>query len=775
MDAFFKEFKDLEITLSTGKIVPRDVDSLEVRKDSLYISYISTITRKSVFDGKLFSYREKALAGELTAADFARLNDELTGFTGEAYKEKTFEAFARVRSFSLLAAQVLFVDNSIKEGLWDVIEPGSKERVMEGLSNCIRRFSEEKKQPGEQSLSGKEVEFYAVLFTLQAAFDDFFLPADDVVQYRKPYGRCNGSYDITGSYEKATLYLSLVNKQTAVGCDALKELCRNITNGWGTQIDRETWDKMNQYYYEGLSFLTGKENFFATNYEEMLERFLPQFALSKLKCAEEILSREYNKYDLEPLKIIEIGAGSGSFAVDLLMACLRLGIDTSQVIYHGLEPNGEMINKLDENLFQKTGIREFPPGWQLKQGGVESFTQNPGNFCGGTDPVVVFSYSAHHCHYKSLEDFFTNEDVKKEARCVYVLDVVEEHGWTKPFYTWADCESPENFDNVVQKGDWDAHTLWQEPDRPVEGYALTNAWCSLRKLTVRPAPKSIAVEESYIPLKDGITLFLRHNLLKEGKKTLLLVHGLGESGLCFKEIFDHERFDEFNLLVPDMPGYGRSSGAADYGFDVQVERLEELIDYINAGTPLGQLVVGGHSLGGDLTTLFCKKYADKYNIKQYINIEGDISPHELFLSGQAHDAYHKGNETGFLQWFDKFADSDVYYDFADKFGESLRRYYASLKFCRPPAFLQNALELCERNRDYPHETIKSEIGFHFVALAKKINCIFCFGTKSLNPDTIRFIERHKIRSEAFEGAGHWLMVDRKKEFYDFLFNRLCLR
>ncbi|MEM9596426.1 MAG: hypothetical protein AAGD06_19300, partial [Acidobacteriota bacterium] len=69
---------------------------------------------------------------------------------------------------------------------------------------------------------------------------------------------------------------------------------------------------------------------------------------------------------------------------------------------------------------------------------------------------------------------------------IYVLDGVREHGWTKPYYMWADCESPECFDNVTKQGTWRSETLWTEPAKPIDGHAVTTAWCALRRLTVKP-------------------------------------------------------------------------------------------------------------------------------------------------------------------------------------------------------------------------------------------------------------------------------------------------
>jgi pimeloyl-ACP methyl ester carboxylesterase len=70
------------------------------------------------------------------------------------------------------------------------------------------------------------------------------------------------------------------------------------------------------------------------------------------------------------------------------------------------------------------------------------------------------------------------------------------------------------------------------------------------------------MKEDYIELEDG-WFSVRHSGLHQGLPTLLFIHGLGESGLCFNEAFDFPEMKAFNLIVPDMLGYGRSSASGD--------------------------------------------------------------------------------------------------------------------------------------------------------------------------------------------------------------------
>ena len=118
--------------------------------------------------------------------------------------------------------------------------------------------------------------------------------------------------------------------------------------------------------------------------------------------------------------------------------------------------------------------------------------------------------------------------------------------------------------------------------------------------------------------KDGSEFnYIRHDEISTDRMTLLFIHGLGESGQCFQEVFEDGRFDNCNIIVPDLIGYGKSSESVneDYGFDTHIEKLWKIIEYFK----VLDLIVIGHSMGGDITTLLCA--SDKNNkIVRFVNI-----------------------------------------------------------------------------------------------------------------------------------------------------------
>lgn len=255
--------------------------------------------------------------------------------------------------------------------------------------------------------------------------------------------------------------------------------------------------------------------------------------------------------------------------------------------------------------------------------------------------------------------------------------------------------------------------------------------------------------------------YIRHNEIMSDRATLLFLHGLGDCGLCFQEVFEDGRFDKYNIIIPDLIGYGKSSESADgdYRIEAHIEKLWKII----ADLEIRDLIVIGHSMGGDIATFLCA--SDRKNvIKKFVNIEGNITQYDLFISREAVKAAEEGN---FTHWFyDEFMTVKILEDWGQKY-PSCRRYHSSLRDCRPEAFLANARELFSKNTELPGK-YKSETGRIYSMLS--IPKIFCYGTESISSGTVDFLEENELECEAFDNTFHWLMIDRAKEFYSFLYD-----
>jgi hypothetical protein len=480
MEPFFTaEHRFPTISLALEDILPRDTTNPNVQARAVYQHYVHTLAARPS-DDDLRLFRDKALMGHLTPPDFAAMHTLFTTMKSQAQyavtrrqRQHTLAAYASLNSYAMLLAQILFVDNSTKEGLPDRIEDAARATVIDSLSASIRARS----ATHGAALAPEDARFYATLFLLQTAFDQLFVPDEDIVTY----DTTSGAYHVTELYDECIRYLALSARKITTASRAEHNLCYDLTTGWGNHIDRATWDALNTHYYSAISPTTGKANLFATHYDRLLERMLPQFVLANVRLAEDIL--RVKRTDA-PLKILDIGAGSGALAIDLVMACTRLALSPDEITYEGLDPSAYMRRHFRANCERKIGSTPFPRHWTLREGSIEQVDADPTHYLeAGMPTVLVFSGSLHHCFHASVKRFFRNRIIKQLAHAIFVLDATAAHGWTKPYYMWADCESPENFDNILEHGVWTSQTLWHEPPRALDAHAADHAWCYLQMRT----------------------------------------------------------------------------------------------------------------------------------------------------------------------------------------------------------------------------------------------------------------------------------------------------
>ena len=253
------------------------------------------------------------------------------------------------------------------------------------------------------------------------------------------------------------------------------------------------------------------------------------------------------------------------------------------------------------------------------------------------------------------------------------------------------------------------------------------------------------MQESYLALAD-CTLYVRHRAVGPRLPTVLFIHGLGESGLCFEDAFRQTALDGFNLIVPDLAGYGRSSSAASYSFEAQIARIGQVLAHFE----IGELSLVGHSLGSDLAILACQSVVP--NAAKLVILEGHLTYSGVFIANQAAAAHERGE---FDEWWRRGFSEKIVYEQWGAGSLPVRGYYASLRFARPEAMLENSLELVRRR----------EFGDIYRGLP--MPKLFCYGTKSVTQPTLDYLAAHNLSSHAFDGA-HWFMLDQPADFYGFL-------
>ena len=265
----------------------------------------------------------------------------------------------------------------------------------------------------------------------------------------------------------------------------------------------------------------------------------------------------------------------------------------------------------------------------------------------------------------------------------------------------------------------------------------------------------VAAEDRFVRVA-GSWLYSRVRALQGSRPPIVFLHGIGESSQSFREMFHQPQLLAHDLIAIDQAGYGRSSEAEDsqYSFDIQIERILAVLAQL--GVQNFHLV--GHSMGGDIATKMCLQ-DPQARILSLMNVEGDLTRKDMFISGPAKKAMDGGN---FDAWFSKtFRETTVFEKMAPK-RASQARYYASLQFARSAAFQQNAKEI------YDTHFAAEPSGFAENYLRVECSKCFLWGRHSLHQEGQNFLRDHKLQNTRFEDSGHWLMIDEANRFASIL-------
>jgi hypothetical protein len=470
---FFQRLQLPPIHMAFEEIVPAASTAARVRQRAIYNDlihqwphFLNDVVRDRV-ESRLRPYRQRAWEGHLDTEDFRDLLHAFLGFKADFRRHMAaVDAYAMIKCGAALLAQMLFVDNCVKEAVGGMSHPDNQET----LTRLVRHL-QDTYQAHQVPLQASEAHFYATYFLVQTLFDKIFVGDEEIV-WRDP---ATGQVQLTPNYDFYTSYLELSNSKLITATDVEKALCYQLTTGWGDGIDVATWNALNQAYYSRSA-----DNFFSAAYDEHLDKMLPQFPYGRARAAYDIVGA----WDgVRPVNLIEIGAGSGAFAVDLFLALKHQGKDVTRVAYRGMEPSDAMQAVYRHNFLHRTG-QDPLDAWEIATAGLEEFLEAPEPYLTHEAAnVLVFSYSAHHCYRPSLHQLIEDTVLQERVEMIYILDATAEHGWTKVYYMPLDCRSPEDFRNIALTGRWQSHTLWHEPFKPLEHSTVSRAWCAFRRLT----------------------------------------------------------------------------------------------------------------------------------------------------------------------------------------------------------------------------------------------------------------------------------------------------
>lgn len=242
-------------------------------------------------------------------------------------------------------------------------------------------------------------------------------------------------------------------------------------------------------------------------------------------------------------------------------------------------------------------------------------------------------------------------------------------------------------------------------------------------------------------------LYIREHDAPDPAGTVIYVHGLGESGLCFESLLDHPRLERWRHLAADMPGYGKCPWAP------RPLSLEEHADHLARWMEWAvdaPAILLGHSMGGVVATLLAERHPR--SVRAFLNVEGNLSLADCtFSSRAAAQAAATFAATG----MDRLLD-DLYQD--GRKDLAVRTYFPSVRLCDPRAYHRNSVELVQLSRT---ERLAQRLA------GLDLPTLYLSGVpRGTGEHSRRLLAEAGVPWRGIEGCGHWPFLDQRDDFVD---------
>ncbi|MEW5765261.1 MAG: alpha/beta fold hydrolase [Acidobacteriota bacterium] len=237
----------------------------------------------------------------------------------------------------------------------------------------------------------------------------------------------------------------------------------------------------------------------------------------------------------------------------------------------------------------------------------------------------------------------------------------------------------------------------------------------------------------------------RYGPSRGARGEILFIHGLGDWGETFEVLVGHPALGRFRLLVPDLPGYGRSPLTGDPA------GLDALADFLAAwlrSRGKGPVAVVGHSMGGVLGQILAERNPECVSI--LVNVEGNICEEDCTLS-RAVTVY--GPDDFLREGLDQIRLEASLMAQSDP---SVVVFARGLRLCDPRAFYLHAREIVELSR-------RNDLARRMAALPLPA-CFLAASPKGASPRAIALLRSAGARLVIMEDCGHCPFHDRPDEF-----------
>lgn len=113
----------------------------------------------------------------------------------------------------------------------------------------------------------------------------------------------------------------------------------------------------------------------------------------------------------------------------------------------------------------------------------------------------------------------------------------------------------------------------------------------------------------------------------KGQPFIVFIHGSGQSHLSWTQQGRSFAYDGYNVVAPDFPGHGQSSGTPLASIEAQGDWIVDLMDAIG----MEKAIVVGHSQGGLVALEVASRYPDRVINLAIIAAAGAIPVNEMLV------------------------------------------------------------------------------------------------------------------------------------------------
>lgn len=222
---------------------------------------------------------------------------------------------------------------------------------------------------------------------------------------------------------------------------------------------------------------------------------------------------------------------------------------------------------------------------------------------------------------------------------------------------------------------------------------------------------------------------------------ILCIHGLGCDKNSFTKIFDYPDFKEYNILIPDLIGFGKSSKPKGflYNLEAQAELVSEAVSFFD----IKKIHIVGHSMGGAVALLLPQKIYSK--VESFANIEGNLISADCNM-------FSRKIVSGTVEEYTK----DLFEQHSKQFKQSK---LLCLSSTTPEVMYHSAKSLVELSDNQ-----------NLIDDFKKIKArkAYFFGEDNMDADIISKL--NGIERVMIAGSGHEMMFENPNEFYNRLYD-----